>query len=141
MRKGGEEMKKRLKTFLAATFVLTIVLGTQVMASMLRSTYYLPKNTEISIVDIKARDIDYFKYHLYNVYPPGNKIDTYTRIKLALVDRYGHVVLSTRVISESISDITIATQRDLKKNDYVIVEIRGNDPTLDAYADIAWDCY
>lgn len=133
---------KKIKSIFATVLVLTVILGMEVLGETIDDIFYLPVGNYHEIIANKSTDLDYFGYRLKDVYPADfSEDDTYTRMKIAAVTRNNNAIVSTRVITESTTTSTIPALQDLSTADYILVHLSGNNPSLDAYADIFINIY
>ena len=90
----------------------------------------------------KTTDTDKFGWKLYNVYPKNSSItDNYKRMKIE-VKVSKNTIMEKRVIYEGESTTyNYSKYFDLKKNNYLVVTMEGNDATKSAKADIYLNFY
>lgn len=134
---------EKIKAFLATAFVLTIIGGTQTFAALSIDTYCLPANKILSATTAKTSNTDKVAYKLYAVYPTGNyEEDTYTRIKIS--SYYGSTqLMSERVVYEgaAVTTYNYASIKNLSSGDNVTFKLRGNTPSLAAFATVYLNWY
>lgn len=135
-------LKKRFKEsvggIVAATLTLCIIGGTNVMAGGKWGTYYLPKYDYVIQGGSKTTDNDYIGCQLENVFPTtSTKKDTYTKIKISAYFANNELV-SERVITEG-GYTRFQYKKDLKKNNFITIKMRGNNEKLAAFASIYLD--
>lgn len=134
---------ERIKAFLATALVLTVIGGTQTFATLTMDTYCLKANTVLNATTAKTSNTDKVAYKLYAVYPTGNyDEDTYTRIKIS--SYYGSTkLMSERVVYEgaAVTTYNYASKKNLSSGDNVTFKLRGNTPSLAAFATVYLNWY
>ncbi len=132
-------MHKKLEQVVATVVTIGVIAVTQVPATTTITTVTLPKGGYDTVAGAKSTGTDYGYCSLYDVYPPGEKInERYQKVKVSF--HFGNKTLDgPRVIYEGTGDKIFDSDIDLKKGNYVFFKVQGNDPDLAAKADMYFD--
>lgn len=136
---------KKIKSIFATVLVLTVILGMEVLGASGTTTYHLKKGEWYPYLCYKSTNTDKYDYRLDKVWPDKTGVsDTYKRMKLGVKDSNGNWIMEEVVVTED-PDRTISYDYSSKYNLSVrtplTVMVRGNDPTLGAYATLYENWY
>lgn len=132
--------KSRIKSIIVTSIVTAFIGITQVYAVSGTYNVTLPKNTPVRMTNLKTNNTDSISWNLYSVFPTGNYLfDTYSYIQIEAYSGTALLMPQT-TIREGVGVTGYSYYPiNLAIGDPVTFILRGNDPELDAIADIYLD--
>ncbi|WP_167958820.1 hypothetical protein [Anaerosporobacter faecicola] len=134
----------KLKKAIVTSLVFSFLISTQVFAAGQTSsqTLWLPENTWVGIYAQKTTTAQKAYSRCTAVYPSSGD-DNYTRVKSRCSDATGYTCISAKdeyVLYETATGYTTMTFANyVSKGTYFIIDYKGNNPELAAYADVECD--